>query len=83
MRARPLRSDPVADLAADSPQTVPRPLARPLILGGAAMPAVVRPKDFDLTIHRQLSVSAAVTPITRAELASRIQALKNKKHPLG
>jgi hypothetical protein len=60
-----------------------KPLARPAILGGGAMAKVDLPRDFDLTVHRQLRTSGNVKPVTRAELAERIELLKKKKHRLG
>lgn len=56
---------------------------RPKVLKGMTMPAYELPTAFDVTVHEQLRVSGNVKPITRAALAARIKALKQKKPQLG
>lgn len=67
-----------------APDASQRPVSlRPKVLKGMPMPAYELPKTFDVSVHQQLRASGNVKPITRAELAARIKALKEKKPQVG
>ena len=60
-----------------------KPIPRPKILKGRAMPPVKLPLNFDLSVHRKILATGATKSITRSELAERITLLKKRKNQLG
>lgn len=82
-RPKPIPRNAAADTPVKPAESSPKPLARPKILNGRAMPPSVLPKGFDLTVHQKIHASGNVKPVTRAELAARIKLLEQRKSTIG